>query len=249
MSKLTLLEITQDILSDMDSDEVNSINDTIESLQVAQMVKTTYYNIIDGKDWPWLKEMFALTGLGLTTKPSHMQIPEAIIDVLWIKYNVRSLTDIKDSYRKIKYKAPEEFISITDARNSSLANVETITDYGGTPLYIVNDAPPTYYTSFDDNYVVFDSYDSDVDDSMQTSKVKCFGKRNPTFTLSDNFTPDLPVQMFSYLLNEAKATAFLTAKQMVNQKAEQHSITQRRRMSQEAWKVSNGITYPSYGRK
>jgi hypothetical protein len=66
--------------------------------------------------------------------------------------------------------------------------------------------------------------------------------------LSDTFTPDLPVQMFTYLLNEAKSTAFLTLKQMANQKAEQVSVSQRRRMSQDAWKVSNGITYPNYGR-
>ena len=51
---MTLLEIVQDILSDMDSDEVNSINDSVESLQVAQIVKTAYYNIVDGKDYPWL---------------------------------------------------------------------------------------------------------------------------------------------------------------------------------------------------
>jgi len=108
---------------------------------------------------------------------------------------------------------------------------------------------PTYYTSFDENYIVFDSYDSDVDTSLQNSKVQCYGKRYPTFTMSDAFTPDLPVQMFSYLLNEAKSTCFLTLKQAPNQKAEQHSITQRRRMSQEAWKISNGITYPDYGRK
>ena len=46
MAKMTLLEITQDIMSDMDSDNVNSINDSVEALQVAQVVKTTYYNII-----------------------------------------------------------------------------------------------------------------------------------------------------------------------------------------------------------
>jgi hypothetical protein len=41
MAKMTLLEIVQDILSDMDSDEVNSINDSVESLQLAQMIKST----------------------------------------------------------------------------------------------------------------------------------------------------------------------------------------------------------------
>jgi hypothetical protein len=49
MAKMTLLEMTQDILSDMDSDEVNSINDSVESLQVAQIIKTTYFNIVNGR--------------------------------------------------------------------------------------------------------------------------------------------------------------------------------------------------------
>lgn len=35
--KLTLLEIVQDILNSMDSDEVNTISETIESDQIAQM--------------------------------------------------------------------------------------------------------------------------------------------------------------------------------------------------------------------
>jgi len=58
MAKLTLLEMTQDIMSDMDSDDVNSINDSVEALQVAQIIKTTYYNIIDGKNYAFLYELF-----------------------------------------------------------------------------------------------------------------------------------------------------------------------------------------------
>ena len=56
--------------------------------------------------------------------------------------------------------------------------------------------------------------------------------------------------MFTYLLNEAKSTCFLTLKQMANQKAEQVSVTQRRKMSQDAWKLQTekGIMYPNYGR-
>ena len=54
MAKLTLLQMTQDIMSDMDSDDINSINDSVEALQVAQIIKTTYYNIIDGKNYAFL---------------------------------------------------------------------------------------------------------------------------------------------------------------------------------------------------
>jgi hypothetical protein len=55
--------------------------------------------------------------------------------------------------------------------------------------------------------------------------------------------------MFTYLLNEAKSAAFLNLKQLPNAKAEQISVSQKRKMSQEAWKISNGIKYPNYGRK
>jgi hypothetical protein len=67
--------------------------------------------------------------------------------------------------------------------------------------------------------------------------------------MADSFVPDLPTQSFSYFLNEAKSTASLRLKQMPDQKAEQHSVTQKRRQSQAAWRIAGGITMPNYGRK
>lgn len=249
MASMTLLEMTQDILSDMNSDSVNSINDTTESLQVAQIIQSTYFNIIDGKHWPWLKELFQLTGLGLTAKPTHVQIPSNIIEVEWVKYNTRKSTDTRDYYTTIKYKTPEEFVDYLALRNSADSDITVVTDYSSTPLNIYTNKAPEYWTSFDDNYIVFDSYLSDVDTTLQTSKTQCYGRRYPTFTMSDTFTADLPVQMFSYFLNESKSTCFLRLKQVGDQKSEQHSVTQRRRMSQDAWKTAKGIKYPNYGRK
>jgi hypothetical protein len=249
MAKKTLLRIVQDILSDIDGDEVNSINDSVEALQVASIVENTYYSIIDGKDWPWLKELFLLTGLGDTGKPSHLQIPEGIINVEFVKYNVRTSTDTNDKFITLKYKTPLEFVNIVNGRNSTATNVTVVTEFGETKLNITNDTAPQYWTSFDDNYIVLDSHDGDVDTTVQSSKTQCYGQRYPTFTQSDSFVPDLPVQMFSYLVNEALSTCSMRLKQAADPKAEQHSISQRRRMSQAAWKTANGITYPNLGRR
>ena len=49
--KYTLLEIVQEILSDMDSDEVNSIDDTVESQQVASIVRSAYMAIMSNRNW------------------------------------------------------------------------------------------------------------------------------------------------------------------------------------------------------
>jgi len=248
MAKMTLLEMTQDILSDMDSDEVNSINDSVESLQVAQIIKTTYYNIIDGRDYDFLYELFQLDASGTSSRPTHMKLPENIIDLKYIKYNCKTLTDTKDKYLKIKYLMPEDFMEVVDSRDSSKSNVTVVTDPTGISINVMNDKAPEYFTSFDDENLVFDSYDSQVDSTLQNNKTQCHGKRSVAFTLLDSFTPDLPVQMFSYLLAEAKSTAFVTLKQMPNAKAEQISNSQKRRMSQDAWRVKNGIHYPNYGR-
>jgi len=248
MAKMTLLEMTQDILSDMDSDEVNSINDSVESLQVAQIIKTTYYNIIDGRDYDFLYELFQLDASGTSSRPTHMKLPENIIDLKYIKYNCKTLTDTKDKYLKIKYLMPEDFMEVVDKRDSSKSNVTVVTDPTGISINVMNDKAPEYFTSFDDENLVFDSYDSEVDTTLQNNKTQCHGKRSVAFTLLDSFTPDLPVQMFSYLLAEAKSTAFVTLKQMPNAKAEQISNSQKRRMSQDAWRVKNGIHYPNYGR-
>lgn len=249
MASMTLLEIVQDILSDMDSDEVNSINDTVEALQVAGIVKSTYFNIIDGRDWPHLYEFFQLDPSGTDARPTHMALPSDVLDVRYIKYNVRTSTDTKDKYTLIKYKTPEEFMEAVDARDSSESRVTQVTDPTSILINILNDVAPTFYTSFDNVNIVMDAYDSDVDTTLQQSKTQCYGKVYPTWTVSDTFTPDLPLNMFSYLLNESKSTCFARLKQLGDQKSEQHSITQRRRMSQEAWRVKNGITYPNFGRK
>ena len=249
MASMTLIQIVQDILSDMDSDEVSSINDSVESLQVAQIVKSTYYNIIDGKDFPFLYELFQLTPTSTVSRPTHMSLPDSIIDLKWIKYDNKELAATKNLYQVIQYKTPEEFLYITDNRDSGDALITVVNDSTGIKINVYNDRGPSYFTSFDDENLVFDSYDSVKEVSLTANNTQCHGKKSVAFTLTDAFTPDLPDQMFTYLLAEAKSTCFVTLKQMPNPKAEQVSVSQKRKMSQEAWRIRNGITYPHYGRK
>lgn len=245
MARMTYLEIVQDIMSDMDSDEVSSLFDTVESTQVAQIVKTTYFNIIDGKDWPNLYQMFRLTETSAST-PTHMTLSNTVMDLKYIKYNIRTSTDTRDRYQEITFLEPQKFMEIVDARDSAATNVTQVTDTSNIKINVYNDKAPVYFTSFNETVIIFDAFDSDVETYLTTAKNQCYGKVYPTVSLTDGFYFDLPMDSFSYLLNEAKSTAFITLKQQQNPKAEQHSNTQRRRMSQEAWKLRNGISYPDY---
>ena len=55
--QMTLLEMVQDILNDIDSDPVNSIDDTEESVQIAQIIKTSYFALSTNRNWPHQKKL------------------------------------------------------------------------------------------------------------------------------------------------------------------------------------------------
>src|SRR6266446_6740091 len=84
--KLTLLGLTQNILSALNSDEVNSISDTTESRQVAEIIKTCYFNIVTRAGIP---EQFKLFHLDSSTDPDMpvvMYKPSNVTNISWIKY-------------------------------------------------------------------------------------------------------------------------------------------------------------------
>lgn len=249
MPKMTLLEITNDILNDMVSDKVNSIDDTVESEEVAQIVKSCYYEMVSNRNWPHTKKLMQLTALGDTAKPNYLKIPDSVKELINFRYDKISVSNPKVALEDIIYKEPDAFLRYVSVRNSTLSDVQTVVDFSGSKLLILNDQAPTYWTSFDDTHLVTDSFDSAVDSTLQSSKSQCLVYYEPVWETLDTFIPDLPVDAFSALVEEAKSTAFLTIKQVANQKAEQKANRQSRWLSRKAWKAKGGIQYDDYGRR
>lgn len=249
MSKLSVLDMVQDILSDMNSDEVSSITDTMESLQVAQILKSTYEEMMSRKNWPHLQKLIYLNSSGTTDRPTHMAVPETIKEVVSVSYNKIKDGQTAPRWSEVEYKYPDDFLRYTNSRNTALANTVEIEDVSGVKLLIKNDAAPTFYTSFDDENIVFDSYDSAVDSTLQASKTQVLAYMSPVVTLNDTFVFDLPAEMFSVLLAEAKSTCFTRIKQMPDGKAEQQARRGLSWASRKAWQVEGGWRFPDYGRK
>ena len=111
MPKQTLLEMTQHILSSMDSDSVNSYAETIESEQVATVIKDAYFNLINNLDIPEHSDIIQLTALGDTSKPSHMQIPAGVRTITTVKYNTIASGETRIQYTDIPYRDPDTFLN------------------------------------------------------------------------------------------------------------------------------------------
>jgi hypothetical protein len=257
MPLMTVKEMVEDILNDMDSDPLftvsggEDITATEESRQVVQILKTTYFNIIDGRPggWSHLYNTFQLTATGAST-PTTMTIPTNVMNFDYIKYDIQQAGDTKDKFREITYISPKEFLNITDGRDSSATEITQVTASSGILINVYNDRAPQYWTSPDDQTVIFDAHDAAVDaTNLLAAKTQCYGQIYPTFTETDDFVPDLPTDAFSYYLAEAKSMCFLNIKQAGNPKVEAQAVTQRRRMSQEAFKINRGIKYANFGRK
>ncbi len=216
MAKLSLLDMVQNILSAMESDAINNVGDTTESLQVAEVIRETYFDIVSGRDWPWLKAYGQLVGLGDVDHPTKMQFSDEVDKVYWIKYNKKN----------VYWRAPKDFQDLLDSRTEQ----DDVVDENG---YIIN-RDPLYWTTFDDAYVYFDSIDLSADTTLQQSKSAAYILTVPEWTLDNEFVPNLPAKMFPLLLADAKGTCFLNFKQTAHAKEERKAQRLRVRMQNEA---------------
>lgn len=229
MKKMTLLEIVQNILSAMDSDEVNSISDTIESMQVAEVVKETYYEQFTNPQEKELKKLIKIDDAGILASPNYLELQEDVIILDWLKYKD---TRNEDKYKDVTYVLPEEFFEIV-LRNKSTDNdvTSTLDPVSGVTYYIKNNICPTYFTILNTNYIVTDSYDATYEDTLHQAKTVAFGYVAPDFELVDTFTPELDPKKFPLLLAEAKSTCFINFKQISSSKEEQRARRQRVRLN------------------
>lgn len=230
--KLTLLEMVQNILSAMDSDEVNSIHDTIESQQVAAIVKETYYDLFSNITLPERTGIIKLEGLGDLDRPNYMRLPQNVLSVDWIKYRNSNT----NQYQDVFYLAPMEFLERVLGQTATTENTVLVTDASGVTFYIKNNHTPTYYTILEDEYLVMDSYDSFYDSTLQASKTFAWGETEEQWQDEDDFILNLDNDLFPLLLSEAKSVAFITLKQQANQKEEARSRKHRVHLQYRKWR-------------
>lgn len=252
--KYTLLDLVQTVLSSIDGDEVDSISDTIESQQVAKIIRTCYFDIVSPTDLPEHFSMINLNGTSSST-PTVLTRPDGVDFIEYFHYNVRTSTDTEDNWREINYVEPDEFLYTVrhfDQSQSTTQSFNLTANGYTTKIYYENDRAPKIWTSFDDQKVICDAIDTGVESSLQSSKTSCRAKLIKTFTLSDSFIPDLDEQQFPLLLNESKALAWAELKQAQHGKAEKLSRMYRTKIERNKKDLPGkdgwGNSLPNYGR-
>lgn len=245
----TLLEITQDILSEMGGDEVNSIFDTEESEAVARIVIKVFDAMSSRDVWPNNKAGTTLVARSDSDFPTHFTLADDVKEMISLYYDKRDASETRKDYQPLKYKYPDDFLRYLNTRDSTAASTQEVTNDDGIVLLIRNDKSPDYYTSFNDKDIICDSFDSDAESNLVSAKVQAIALIQPTLTLADASVIDIPVDATSLLYEESLSRCQLKIKEVNDVKAEQEATRQRRALSRKDWRVNRQQRYPNYGRK
>lgn len=210
--KQNLLEIVQRVAEFCNAGSVNSISDTRESMQIAKIVKESFEDLILRRDIVTGQKMLNLISVSDTDKPTILKCPEQILTIDTLKYKNAEGTLVEPVYIE-----PMDFFESTLHLDPTKDNIKTIEDFNGFVFNIITNKAPSKYTVIqveDKEYVVFDSFDGDFENTVQGIHAIVYGHVMPEFRLEDDFVPALSTQQFPVLLSRAKVAA---AKELKNQ--------------------------------
>lgn len=218
MAKKTLLRMVQLIGERVGSDEIDTLNETIEAVEIVSILELTYDEILDRRDWEFLRDRtlrMKNRAVG-DNKLFNLDIPSAVTKIQCLKYR-----DINDKFPELEYVEACVFIERLDGRNEGDANVTAIANDDGVLLKIITDKPPTFYTSFDEDTISFDAYDASRGAGNQAGDTVILANVKPVMDFTDpTATFPIPERMGTMLLNEAMATAGVQLRQVVDSRAE-----------------------------
>ena len=256
--KRTLLEMTQDILVSLDGDEITAIADTAESAQVAAIIRQCFYEIAANAKLPEHFALFELTETS-SSSPTIMTKPTDVLTIEWIKYDHSPAADSPvTDYRNIYFLAFDDFQNRqlgadSDATDTSRFNYTIGSDIF--PFVYVNTRNPTYYTTYNDSTIVFDSLDEDEETFLRKTKTMCYGLKESSWTHTDAAVPNLDHKLHNLLFQEAKAQCFNELKQVDNMRAEKKARRGWQTLYKEKHDVKGQNAYwdktklPNYGRR
>ena len=173
--KYTLLQMVQRIAAKLGGDEISTLDETIEAVDIKNEVLNTFDDLISIQEWEWLKHIPRQLD-ARTVDPAQpacvLNIPADVLHIESLMYEVQSVVGERATCKKLTYLAPAAFQQMVMSRGIG-DNIDELT-VNEIPWRIYNNRNPSYFTTFDERVVVFDGYDSAIDTTgIDYSKTSC----------------------------------------------------------------------------
>lgn len=250
MAKKTVLKIVQTIGERIGSDEIDALDETIESLEIANILSSVYEEVISRKAWEFLRgRVRQLDAIPVaSTQLNTLVIPEDVTHIETLKYRADNTS--LEQYVELVYVSATEFITRLQGRNSADANVTVIPNADGVNIPVITDRAPSFWTSFDEENITFDSYDVSRGTGNQAADSVIIADIIPVVDFTDP-TAVLPVpqRMETLIINDAISTAAVALRQTTDPKAEQIARRQHAALRELEPRTRKDIEEANYGRK
>jgi len=188
--KLTLLEIVQDMLNATDSEAVSGVGETEDAGMCVNIANREFERLISKFRW---RHTRAFGKLVVRTNLHEMDIPTTAIALV--------PNSLYYSGNRVYWMNPDRFLAYTLPRDTTESN---ITETGDIKVY--TDRDPQYYTSFNDEVMIFDAYPDAS--GLVAEDTDCILYNHPTSRLTaDGEYFDLPPQAFSALVSRCIVAA------------------------------------------
>lgn len=243
----TLLYLVQRVLEKLDLDVVNSIDDSPDAILVAREAEDTYYDLVNRNEWPQRVDLIKINSVGDTGNPTALSLPENVLSITSLRYDVTESGETEKTYRELTQLDPEGFLDKVYSRNTDDTDV-TVASYKGIEIPVYNDKMPEYFTVFDNEMIVLDSFDSTTETTVQGTKTVVRGSSIPTFETTDTYVLPVDITTFPLYLAEVTAAASLAlngANDPENERRRNRGISRLRRS---AYRTSDLSTRNNFGR-
>ncbi len=253
--RLTLLRMVQLIASSMDSDEVQDIDDSVESRQITDIIEQVYNDLCATIDFPENWDLFELEPSLDPSRPTIMYVPERVAKVEWIQYDHSEENSTDRNWRYVFPLSRGQFFNRMNALDSDRTEVYRYDYLVGTETFDIrgwNDRPPAYYTTVDNRTLIFDNFDAAQGQTLVGNRTMGYGMIIPAFVRDNDFIAPFEPRQFTLFFNEAKAQCFVELKQVQNAKAERNArrgwnMSQRKKNVTDASTIRPGL--PNFGRR
>lgn len=244
----TLNYTVQRVLEKLDLDVIDSINDSQDAILVAREAEDTFFDLLSRNEWPERHDLLEVESVSDTNLPTALRLPTKVLSISSLRYDVTTPEDDDSVIKTLEKLDVEDFLELVHSRNTSADEVVTAS-YKDIPIYLLNNQAPTYFTTFDNEMLVMDSWISAVETTVQGSKTIARGSFVPVWAHDDDFVIPLDNVTYPLFLSEltAACSVYLNgAQSLEDERRRRLGIS---RMRRKAFRVDQDLKKNLYGRK
>lgn len=208
MKKYTLLELVQEVGRSINSDEITTLDESVEAVELAALAVSTISDIVNRDYWEFMSDRLITVPV---TSGFKCVLPANVIAVQGVYVSSASVND-----QVIPYAMPEFFI-----RRAAILGGTAVSVEAGATVELQPTGLPKSYTTFDEQELILFN-----NDPANTIKIRArisldvSGAGTAVSGFVPTWIPDIPLRMFNYWLLETQAAASAIFRQLTDQRLE-----------------------------